>query len=205
MVIAASLVLVFSVSANSPALGKPLSVQRPCLKYEPEVVELVGIVKRTVFAGPPNYESVARGDAAEWYWVLHLKNSICVASELADRVNTGETRVRNLQLIFSDVSDYAKHRSLLGRRVIVTGNLRHAETGHHHTRVMLVVKRIKSVKTSQLVVGPERVGPSTATASSSVYCRRPSQQPGAVVHELLGDPQADPLLAASDNGDLTFE
>jgi hypothetical protein len=40
----------------------------PCLKYEPEVVELKGKVKRVVFPGRPNYESVKAGDEPEPYY-----------------------------------------------------------------------------------------------------------------------------------------
>jgi hypothetical protein len=33
-----------------------------CVSYEPEAVKLSGVIKEHTFAGPPNYESVAKGD-----------------------------------------------------------------------------------------------------------------------------------------------
>ena len=147
IVLTASLILVLSALTSAAGLGPPRYSQQPCLKYEPRDVELIGLVKRTVFAGPPNYESVRRGDVAEPYWVLQLAQPICVTADPADVTNSKEVRVRDLPLIFDDVHDYAKYESLLRQRAAVTGTLTHAITGHHHTAVMLVVKRMKLAST----------------------------------------------------------
>jgi hypothetical protein len=111
-----------------------------CLAYEPRVVTLTGVVKRTVAPGPPNYESVAKGDRAETIWVLHLSEAVCVDADPTNESNTAETGVRDLQLI---VDDYARYTSLLGKRVMVNGQLTHATTGHHHTAVLLAVEQMK--------------------------------------------------------------
>ena len=124
--------------------------QRQCLEYEPKVVALTGVIKRAVFPGPPNYENVARGDTPEEVWVLHLTRKVCVAADSTNEINTHEERLQNLQLIVGDASDYRKYKSLLGRRVTVTGQLTHAITGHHHTAVLLAIEGMKyTSKTSQ--------------------------------------------------------
>ena len=120
------------------ALDLSLSASEPCLKYEPEIVELVGTMKRHVFPGPPNFESVKGGDRAEKSWVLHLSKPICLVPVEPDTrgIYEPETNVRQLQL---NQVDYKGSKHLLGKRVKVKGRLVHAITGHHHTNVMLEV------------------------------------------------------------------
>jgi Domain of unknown function (DUF4431) len=124
------------------ALGLSLCASEPCLKYEPEVVELVGTMKRHVFPGPPDFESVKGGDQPETYWVLRLSKPICVAPVEPDSrgINVPETDVRLLQL---NQVDYKGSKHLLGKRVKVKGRLVHAITGHHHTNVMLEVQSVE--------------------------------------------------------------
>ena len=110
-----------------------------CVSYEPDAVVLKGTIKQHTFAGPPNYESVAKGDRSEQVWVLHLAEPICVSAS-ADWEK--ETNVSDLQLVFANGrKQYGK--SLLGRRVAVNGTLFRAHTGHHHTKVLLTVSAIK--------------------------------------------------------------
>ena len=110
-----------------------------CVSYEPETVALKGTIKQHTFAGPPNYESVAKGDRAEQVWVLHLAEPICVSASADWEKETG---VSELQLVFANGRrQYGK--SLLGRKVAVDGTLFRAHTGHHHTKVLLTVSGIK--------------------------------------------------------------
>lgn len=114
-----------------------------CLNYEPDAVTLTGTIKQHTFAGPPNYESVAKGDAAEKVWVLHLEKPICV---LASADNEKENEVSDLQLVVGGSKEYRAYRSMVGRKVSATGTLFHAHTGHHHTPVLLTVKTIQQAK-----------------------------------------------------------
>ena len=119
---------------------EPRSVAQTCVKYEPETVSLTGTIKQHTFAGPPNYESVAKGDQAERVWVLHLARPLCVSAS-GDREE--EKNFSDVQLVFTDAEkDYRRYRSVLNRRVIANGTLFHAQTGHHHTKVLLTVDRI---------------------------------------------------------------
>jgi hypothetical protein len=128
-----------------PKEAKAEDTSRPpssCLPREPENVALVGVIERATFAGPPNHGSIAKGDAKEPCWLLVLDRPVCVEAKLnlsgdsEDKVYSG---VRKIQLVFDDGQAYRKYRDLVGRRVQATGGIFGAETGHHHTEVLLSV------------------------------------------------------------------
>ena len=54
-----------------------------CLPPEPATVTLSGVLERQTSPGPPNYDSIAAGDAPETYFVLRLEQPVCL-SELPD-------------------------------------------------------------------------------------------------------------------------
>ena len=97
-----------------------------CLAYGGRV-EVTGTLVRVVFAGPPNYESVAHGDRPEPQFVIRLDQPQCV-----DAV----PGIRDLILVLTP-PQFAQLRPRLGTRVTLSGGLMAAETGHHHTPVML--------------------------------------------------------------------
>jgi uncharacterized protein DUF4431 len=106
-----------------------------CLSYEPEVVKLTGTIRRHTFPGPPNYESIAKGDQAERVWLLHLAKPICVNASSEWEKATG---VSAIELVLTKYD-----KSLVNHRVVVSGTLYHAHTAHHHTKVLLTVKDIR--------------------------------------------------------------
>lgn len=121
-----------------------VQASQACLKYEPEIVVLRGKVKRVVFPGRPNYESIKDGDEPERYWVLYLPDPICVQGDEKDDPNSEtENGVIEIQLI---IKNYDKYRHLLGKTVSISGTLMHAITGHHHTTVLLEVSDMKLVQ-----------------------------------------------------------
>lgn len=136
----AYLILLFITLLVTPqATAKPVPAQS-CLTYEPNVVVLHGTIRRHTFAGPPNYESVAKGDEREDVWVLHLSRSICVA---ASDDWSKENNVAKIQLVFPEgQKQYDRFRPFLNQRVTVTGALFQRHTGHHHTRVLLTVDKM---------------------------------------------------------------
>ena len=112
-----------------------------CLSYEPELVTVTGTIRTRTFAEPPNYESDAKGDAREDVWVVRLAKPLCVSAK-GDA--EAEKNVTDLQLVFPEgQKQYDQYRSLKGRRVSIKGTLFHAETGHHHTKVLLTVTSIR--------------------------------------------------------------
>ncbi len=111
----------------------------------PATVALLGVVERATFPGPPDYQSVARGDAKETCWLLRLDRSLCLEASLnlsGDVEDKEHDRVRRIQLVFADGDAYDKYRDLVGRRIRATGGLFAAETGHHHIEVLLEVKEL---------------------------------------------------------------
>lgn len=134
--------LIFAACIVISALTIESWAGNQCLEYEPSVVELTGTMKRVVFPGPPNYESVKEGDQPEIYWVLYLDSAICVNGDPKGDFKQAETKIKSLQLL---IGNYDKYRHLLGQKVTVKGMLTHAFTAHHHTPVMLGVRDIKKV------------------------------------------------------------
>lgn len=102
-----------------------------CLPADPAVVQLSGVLERITFPGPPNYESIEAGDAAESYFVLRLAEPVCV------RVSA-QSSVSSIQLqLFLKPPQYEALRGYLGHKVSFSARLWIAETGHHHTPLML--------------------------------------------------------------------
>jgi hypothetical protein len=126
------------------------SAQDGCISYEPELVKLKGTIIRKTFPGPPNYESVRRGDEPETYWILHLAKPICTTAS-AD--NDAESNVSDIQLILTP-KQYALYRKFVGATahavVTATGKLSHAITGHHHIQVLLEVKGMSGRQDSHI-------------------------------------------------------
>jgi hypothetical protein len=111
-----------------------------CLSYERDV-NLTGTISKKTFPGPPNYESIKKGDKPETYWILHLEKPACTT---ASGDSDAEPNVTDLQLILTG-KQYALYRKYVGGKVTVTvqGQLSHAITGHHHTPVLMEVTGIK--------------------------------------------------------------
>ena len=115
-----------------------------CLSYETDGVKLTGKIKRMTFPGPPNFESVKKGDQPEIAWILHLDKPICVNADQSNEFDKAENNVTDIQLAVKQ-EEYKKRNTFVGNRVrvVVTGKLFHSHTGHHHTNVLMEVTEIK--------------------------------------------------------------
>ena|SRR5258708_25691079 len=114
-----------------------------CLSYKPVVVVLRGILIRKTFPGPPNYRSIRNGDTGETYWFVQLDRLICVNQDRPEPdLNPAQKSVRRVQLVL-EPSAYKKYKTLLGKRVVLTGTLFGAHSGHHHTPVLLTVSTLE--------------------------------------------------------------
>ena len=110
-----------------------------CVRFEPSTVRITGVLKRRTYPGPPNYESISRGDQPETGYYLSLPRPLCVQSAGSDStVNQRRANVRLVQLLL-DSAAYAQLRPRLGRTVTLSGTLSSAVTGHHHAPVLLQV------------------------------------------------------------------
>jgi hypothetical protein len=113
--------------------------QAGCLSYEPSIVKVEGKLTRKTFPGPPNYESVRKGDRPETYWLLDLERPVCIDQDPKNTdFNGAQKDIRLVQLVI-DPEMYKEHAGLIGKRVVATGTLFGAITGHHHTPVLLNV------------------------------------------------------------------
>ncbi|SRR5579872_805547 len=139
--ISAGIIALTSLVLTNSVVGQARP-QSKCLSYEPAVVTLSGTLVRKTFPGPPNYESVKKGDKPETSWFLDLPESVCVNEDKADPDrNPKQSAVREIQLVLQP-QQYAQHKSLVGTRVSATGTLFGEHTGHHHTPVLLTVRTL---------------------------------------------------------------
>lgn len=115
-----------------------------CFSYESSGTKLAGRIKIMTFPGPPNYESVEKGDQPEVAWVLRLGKPVCVRKGQDNEFDVAESNVTDIQLVL-EPEEFTKWRVLARDRypVVVTGKLFHAHTGHHHTAVLMEVTNIK--------------------------------------------------------------
>src|SRR5260370_17559026 len=70
-----------------------------CLKYGPTVVSLTGTLRSQVFPGPPNYESIKRGDRKETAIILTLVVPPCTTGENPHGFDVPEPGLPNFQLV----------------------------------------------------------------------------------------------------------
>ena len=116
-----------------------------CLEYGPTVT-LTGRLYSRVFPGPPNYESIRKGDKKETALLLKLVKKVCVAGKDVQNLEISETGVRDVQLVILNDKHWKTVRRVKGKRAIITGTLFHGNTGHHRTKILIQVSNIKSAK-----------------------------------------------------------
>ena len=112
--------------------------------YEPEIVELEGVVEFQTFPGRPNYQSIKNGDEIEKGAYLRLNQPIDVVIKPNDNINEDERNVKIIQIADDNSVDWQKFK--LGGYFRIQGVLFHRMTGHHHSRVLIDVKQIERMK-----------------------------------------------------------
>ena len=116
-------------------------------QYAPHLTHIEGALETRVYPGPPNYESVRKGDAPESIWLLRLSKTIEVRDDGNPTSNNeAEKDVRQLQLILPEGIDEKALVRAVGRRVKMSGKLLHALFGHHHSSILLDVQRWSLLK-----------------------------------------------------------
>ena len=136
--------LVLSLMAFGQPFVVPYVEAQACLPYEPAVVTLEGTVTMGAFPGRPNYADTLHGDEIERPFILQLDRAICVEPDSSSRLyNDPRGGVRQVQLAVVGDSLVLRLRRLVGRRIVVTGQLFSAETGHHHTPVLDLVRELR--------------------------------------------------------------
>ena len=136
----AILIVVFTW-VSGPALSAP-----PCLHFEPAVSSISGTLVRETHPGPPNYEDVKAGDRPETGWYVRLAEPICFVGTPGDELNGEDVvGVKLVQLVLPH-DEYKTHVRLVHKTVKATGTFFRAQTGHHHTPVLLTVTRLELAK-----------------------------------------------------------
>ncbi len=108
-------------------------------------IEVTGVVSQKRFPGAPNYESVAAGDREERYWFVTAPEARCFApdGEFLD----AETTLSDFQLLTGGRDFGLKE----GERFKVSGTTLPATSGHHHSKVMIVVHAVEEGSAATLV------------------------------------------------------
>jgi hypothetical protein len=122
------------------AIPRPALAAAPCLEYE--IVSLFGTLVRQTYPGPPDYESVTKGDEPRVIWVLLLDRRICVVD--SNPRYPREYNEREVQLVLG-ADQYAQYRNLLGAKVIATGKLLHGGA-RYQKRLVLTASEIKRTR-----------------------------------------------------------
>lgn len=102
-----------------------------CLEYGP--IRLVGTLVRQTYAGPPDYESVTKGDEPQIIWLLQLNERVCVDSNAR---YPREPVAMEIELALP-ADQYARYRHLLGQKIIASGELVHGGANYQKRLVLL--------------------------------------------------------------------
>lgn len=113
-----------------------------CLEYGP-TVSLGGTLRSQTFPGPPNYKSIKRGDLKERAIILTLNSRICSTGNAENSFDVPETNISEVQMVVTESSHWKIVEGRLGKRVVVSGALFHGHTGHHRTKVLIMVSGIR--------------------------------------------------------------
>lgn len=118
------------------------------VSYKPTEALLTGRLVRRVFPGPPNYESIAKGDKAERPLLLELEHPF--TAKYADAPQDGPLTVKRIQVWSAHTGDSKEEAALekivasaVGQEVVVKADLSVATTGHHHTPVIGEIRQLK--------------------------------------------------------------
>jgi Domain of unknown function (DUF4431) len=116
-----------------------LAEAAPCVRYGMHTVS--GTIERIMFYGPPNFGEDPKTDEKGFYPVLKLDHGLPMCAEGSDGFANGSVTARKMQMIFIGSNKFRK--SWYGKSVEVDGDMFAAQTGWHHTPVMLQVKNIR--------------------------------------------------------------
>lgn len=137
--------LAFAACSNHPQTeGEASGIKKENAaeyQYEPVVSTMYGTLSTKVYWGPPGYGEDTTVDEKENVYLLVLDKGINIQApkkDLSDGYNGAINNVMQLQLVNQQSLD-----AYLNKDVTVTGTLFGAQTGHHHTDVLLDVKNIK--------------------------------------------------------------
>jgi hypothetical protein len=125
--------VLFSAILTALLPGAAHSDAAPCTKLDAPG-RYVGKIVATTFFGPPNFGEDPAHDQREIYPILVLDRPLYLCTALDQAEERDAHLVRRIQVIVQ-APPYGADWN--GRHLAVQGRLFLAETGHHHTPVML--------------------------------------------------------------------
>jgi len=132
------------VAAGAQPLARP-GVADSCYHYRPASVSLTGRLIQRTLPGPPNYQSIARGDRPQVVDLLILDAPICTIPDYKDSSNTDAFQGQDTIQVRRTESTWREVRRLSGRRVAVTGTLAEWALGPDRTPVVIDPTEVRSV------------------------------------------------------------
>ena len=123
-----------------PAIGQPFArpgVADSCYHYRPASVSLTGRLVQRTLPGPPNYQSIKRGDRPQVVDLLILEAPICTIPDYKDSPNTDAFQGQDTVQVRRAEATWREVRRLTGRRVVVTGTLAEWALGPDRTPVVI--------------------------------------------------------------------
>lgn len=136
---AAVMLFVFAAGCGASA-SSPTSVKK-WLCYEPCVVQLTGKLTKRMKYGQPNYGENPKTDARVKIYVLLLEKPVNVKGDPSNDLDSDTFKdIKAIQLAFDPSK--IKLSGYVGKQVTVKGTLFEAETGHHYTKVLMMVHQL---------------------------------------------------------------
>lgn len=106
------------------------AVEYSCLQYGP--MKLVGTLVRQTYPGPPDYESISKGDEPRVIWLLQLDERVCVSA--SSRFPREPTQIEVELALTPD--QYRQYRQLLGQKIVAAGELIHGGANYQKRLVL---------------------------------------------------------------------
>jgi len=142
MFLVSSFVVLVAAGGRAPA--RP-GVADSCYHYRPAAVSLTGRLIQRTLPGPPNYQSIARGDRPQVVDLLILEAPICTIPDYKDSPNTDAFQGQDTIQVRRAESTWREVRRLSGKRVVVKGTLAEWALGPDRTPVVIDPTEVHSV------------------------------------------------------------
>ncbi len=143
MLLLLSFVTLSAAGAHAPA--RP-GLADSCYHYRPASVALTGRLIRRTLPGPPNYQSIARGDRPQVVDLLILDAPICTIADYKDSPNTDAFQGQDTIQVRRAESTSRDVRRLSGHRVVVTGTLAEWALGPDRTPVVIDPTEVRPMR-----------------------------------------------------------
>lgn len=124
------------------ALVLPVSltaIGAPCLSYD-QPATLSGKVVIKTFFGPPNFGEHPQTDSRETQGLLIAAKPVCVNANDEYEVERNQTEITLVP------PRGVNWKTFAGKQVTVHGTLFHADNGHHHTTILMMVTRVDAAR-----------------------------------------------------------